>query len=111
PRRLAADIPLDVHSPGGAAGVISAGAPNDDLARGMRAGLVAIVCLADVPDQPVIRRDENNVLRAVRQPAAEELYQFHLDRLAWMDELLDRHGIRRPLAVGDLRPAHAAGPP
>src|SRR5262249_17025100 len=110
-RLLADNISNDVHTHGGATGVISAGAPNDDLSHGMRAGHVAIVCLADVPDQPVIRRDENNVLRAVRRPELGELYQFHLDRLAWMDELVARHGIRRALTVGDLRAAHAAGQP
>ena len=105
-RLLADHISIDVHSHGGATGVISAGAPNGDLARGMRAGRVAIVCLADVPDQPLLRRDAQNVLRAVRQPAAGELYQFHLDRLAWMDELVAGHGIRRALTVEDLRAAH-----
>ncbi|HMB36482.1 MAG TPA: hypothetical protein VKV41_20740, partial [Methylomirabilota bacterium] len=110
-RLLADHISIDVHSHGGATGVISAGAPNGDLARGMRAGRVAIVCLADVPDQPLLRRDAQNVLRAVRQPAAGELYQFHLDRLAWMDELVAGHGIRRALTVEDLRAAHAAGQP
>src|SRR5215471_5098556 len=110
-RLLADHISIDVHSHGGATGVISAGAPNGDLARGMRAGRVAIVCLADVPDQPVLRRDARNVLRAVRQPAVGELYQFHLDRLAWMDELVAGHGIRRALTVEDLRAAHAAGQP
>ena len=110
-RLLADHISIDVHTHGGANGVISSGAPNGDLARGMQAGRVAIVCLADVPDQPVLRRDEQQVLRAVCQPAPGQLYQFHLDRLAWMDELVARHGIRRALTVEDLRAAHAAGQP
>jgi len=110
-RLLADNISIDVHTHGGATGVIAESAPNGDLARGMQAGRVAIVCLADVPDQPVLRRDENKVLRAVRQPAPGQLYQFHLDRLAWMDELVARHGIRRALTVADLRAAHAAGQP
>ena len=110
-RLLAEHISVDVHTHGGATGVIAESAPNGDLARGMQAGRVAIVCLADVPDQPVLRRDENKVLRAVRQPAPGQLYQFHLDRLAWMDELVAYHGIRRALTVADLRAAHAAGQP
>ena len=110
-RLLADNISVDVHTHGGATGVIAAGAPNGDLARGMQAGRVAIVCLADVPDLPVLGRDENKVLRAVRQPAPGQLYQYHLDRLAWMDELVARHGIRRALTVGDLRATHAAGQP
>jgi membrane dipeptidase len=108
---LAENISIDVHTHGGATGVISSGAPNGDLARGMQAGRVAIVCLADVPDLPVLGRDENKVLRALRQPAPGQLYQYHLDRLGWMDELVARHGIRRALTVADLRAAHAAGQP
>jgi len=108
---LADNISIDVHTHGGATGVISKGAPNGDLARGMQAGRVAIVCLADVPDLPVLRRDQNKVLRALRQPAPGQLYQYHLDRLGWMDELVAHHGIRRALTVADLHAAHVAGQP
>jgi len=108
---LADNISVDVHTHGGATGVIAAGAPDGDLARGMQAGRVAIVCLADVPDLPLLGRDEQKVLRAVRQAAPGQLYQYHLDRLGWMDDLVARHGIRRALTVADLRAAHAAGQP
>jgi membrane dipeptidase len=77
----------------------------------MRAGRVAIVCLADVPDGPILGRDASNVLRALRVPAPGQLYAHHLDRLAWMDELVARHGIRRALTVDDVHAAHAAGAP
>src|SRR5262249_35425517 len=79
--------------------------------RGMQAGRVAIVCLADVPDLPLLGRDEQKVLRAVRQPAPGQLYQYHLDRLAWIDELVAHQGIQRALTVADLRAAHTAGQP
>jgi membrane dipeptidase len=108
---LAENISVDVHSHAGATGVVSRNAPNDDLARGMRAGRIAIVCLADVPDGPILGRNANNVLAAVRQPAPGELYRYHLDRLGWMDELSARHGVRRVLTVADLKAAHAAGQP
>ena len=108
---LADNISIDVHTHGGATGVIAAGAPNGDLARGMQAGRVAIVCLADVPDLPLLGRDEQKVLRAVRQPAPGQLYQYHLDRLAWIDELVAHQGIQRALTVADLRAAHTAGQP
>jgi membrane dipeptidase len=108
---LAENISVDVHSHAGATGVVSRHAPNDDLARGMRAGRITIVCLADVPDGPILGRNTNNVLAALRQPAPDELYRYHLDRLAWMDELSARHGIRRALTVADLKAAHAAGQP
>src|SRR5215470_3348045 len=42
-------ISVDVHSHGGATGITARGAaPSGDLARGMRAGGMATVCLADV---------------------------------------------------------------
>ena len=111
-RRLVRDsISIDVHSHAGATGVTSRNPPSDDLARGMRAGGIAIVCLADVPDGPILGRNANNVLAALRQPAPGQLYQHHLDRLAWMDELTARHGVRRALTVSDLTSAHAAGQP
>jgi membrane dipeptidase len=77
----------------------------------MRAGRIAVVCLADVPDAPILGRNAENVLAAVRQPQPGQLYQYRLERLTWMDELVARHGIRRALDVGDLKAAHAAGQP
>src|SRR5262249_22587286 len=37
--------------------------------------------------------------------------QYHLDRLAWMDELVAGHGVRRVLTAADIQSAHAAGQP
>jgi membrane dipeptidase len=105
------NISVDVHTHAGATGVTSRNAPSDDLASSMRAGGMAVVCLADVPDGPILGRGANNVLAAVRHPAPGQLYQYHLDRIAWMDELVARHGIRRALTVADLKAAHAAGQP
>src|SRR5213594_2606939 len=105
------NVSVDVHSHGGATGVTSRNPASDHLARCMRAGRIAIVCLADVPDGPILGRNANNVLAAVRQPQPGQLYQYHLDRLAWMDELVARHGIRRALTVADLKAAHVAGQP
>jgi membrane dipeptidase len=104
-------VSVDVHSHAGPTGVTSKKPPADDLASGMRAGRIAIVCLADVPDGPILGRNANNVLTVVRQPRPGQLYEHHLDRLAWMDELVARHGVRRALTVADLEAAHAAGQP
>ena len=104
-------ISVDVHTHGGPTGITSRNAPSDDLGRSMRAGRIAVVCLADVPDAPVLGRDANNVLRALRQPQPGQLYQYHLDRLGWMDTLVAKHGVRRALTVADLRSAHASGQP
>jgi len=104
-------VSVDVHTHGGATGVTSKSAPGGDLARGMRAGRVSVACLADVPDGPILGRNASNVLVALKQPAPGQLYQHHLERLAWMDELVARHGVRRALTVADLEAAHAAGQP
>src|SRR6266576_1826936 len=99
-------ISVDVHSHAGPTGVISRGTPNDDLARGMRAGGMATVCLADVPDGPLLGRRPNGSLGATREPAPGELYRYHLDRLGWIDELVAKHGVRRALTAADLKAAH-----
>jgi len=60
--------------------------PTDDLARSMRARHLATVCLADVPDGPLLGRNAAGVLAAVRQATLGELSRSPLDRLAWIDE-------------------------
>ena len=68
-------VSIDVHTHAGPNGVTSRTArPSDDLARGMRAGGIAVLCLADVPDGPILGRDASNVLRALREPEPGFLY-------------------------------------
>jgi membrane dipeptidase len=105
------NISIDVHTHGGPTGITSRNAPSDDLARSMRAGAMAVVCLADVPDGPILGRNANNVLTVARQPKPGQLYQYHLERIGWMDELVARYGIRRALTAADLKAAHAAAQP
>jgi membrane dipeptidase len=104
-------ISVDVHSHAGPTGIIARTPPTDDLAKGMRAGRLATVCLADVPDGPLLGRNAAGVLAAVRQAAPGQLYRYHLDRLAWIDELVARRSVRRALTPADLVAAHAAGEP
>jgi membrane dipeptidase len=77
----------------------------------MRAGSLAVACLADVPDGPVLGRNAEGVLAALRTPKPGELYRHHLERLAWMDEMVTNHGLRRALCAADLEGAHKAGQP
>ena len=104
-------ISVDVHSHGGKTGIISKVPPSNDLADAMRAGSLAAACLADVPDWPVLGRTAEGALVAIRAPEPGELYRYHVDRLAWMDELVTRHGARRALCAADLEAAHKAGHP
>ena len=106
------NISIDVHTHAGANGITSRTArPSDEIARQMRTGRIAVLCLADVPDGPILGRNANNVLVALRTPEPGFLYAYHLDRLAWVDELVAQHGIRRALTAADLRAAHVAGQP
>jgi membrane dipeptidase len=51
------------------------------------------------------------VLAALRTPEPGQLYNYHLGRLDWADEMVARHGLRRALSAADLEAAHAAGQP
>ncbi len=104
-------ISVDVHTHGGTTGLTSKAPPSDDLATTMRAGSLAAVCLADVPDSPILGRNPAGVLAAVRTPAPGELYRKHLEGLDWVDAMVARHGMRRALTAADLEAAHRAGEP
>jgi membrane dipeptidase len=104
-------ISVDVHTHGGKTGITSKAPPSDDLANAMRAGSLAVACLADVPDGPILGRNAQGVLAALRTPEPGELYRHHLERLAWMDEMVTNHGLQRALCAADLEGAHKAGQP
>ena len=108
---LRASISVDVHSHGGTTGITSKAPPSDDLAKGMRAGSLAVVCLADVPDGPILGLNAAGVLGATRTPEAGLLYRHHVERLGWIDELVANHGLRRSVSAAELQAAHAAGQP
>jgi membrane dipeptidase len=100
---LRKSVSVDVHSHGGKTGITSKVPPNDELANAMRAGSLAIACLADVPDGPILGRNTEGVLAATRTPEPGELYRHHLERLAWMDEMVAKNGLRRALTAADIR--------
>src|ERR1700692_374715 len=104
-------ISMDVHTHGGKTGITSKAPPSDDLANDMRTGSLAVACLADVPDGPVLGRNAEGALAVVRPPQPGQLYGHHLERLAWMDELVSNHGVRRALCAADLEAAHKSGHP
>jgi membrane dipeptidase len=108
---LRRSISVDVHTHGGKTGISSEAPPSGDLADHMREGSLAVACLADVPDGPILGRDAAGALSALRTPTPDELYRHHLERLAWMDELVANHGVRRALCAADIEAAHKAGEP
>jgi membrane dipeptidase len=110
-RVLRKSISIDVHTHGGKTGITSKAPPNDDLTHAMRAESLAVACLADVPDGPVLGRNSDGVLAAVRTPEPGQLYRHHRERFAWIDEIVANHGLRRALSAADLEAAHKAGEP
>jgi membrane dipeptidase len=108
---LRKSISVDVHTHGGPTGITSQAPPSDDLATGMRAGSLAVACLANVPDGPILGRNAAGVLTALRSPEPGLLYRHHLERLGWIDEMVANHGLRRALTAADLKAAHQAGAP
>jgi len=111
------NISIDVHTHAGANGITSRTArPSDELARQMRTGRIAILCLADVPDGPILGRNAQNVLVALRTPEPGFLYAYHLDRLAWVDELVasplpsDADGLSGPIGLGFRVPLLVVSP-
>jgi membrane dipeptidase len=70
---LRKSISVDVHTHGGTTGITSQAPPNDVLASGMRAGSLAVACLADVPDGPILGRNTAGVLAALRMPEPGQL--------------------------------------
>jgi membrane dipeptidase len=108
---LRKSISVDVHTHGGTSGITSISRPSDDLANAMRAGSLAVACLADVPDGPILGRNAAGVLGALRTPEPGQLYKHHLERLAWVDEMVANHGLIRALTAADLAAAHKAGQP
>jgi membrane dipeptidase len=108
---LRRSISVDVHTHGGKTGITSKAPPNDDLANAMQAGSLAVACLADVPDGPILARNAEGALAAVRTPLPGQLYKHHLERLAWIDEMVANHGLRRALSAADLVASHKAGQP
>ncbi|MBC8752734.1 peptidase M19 [Paraburkholderia sp. WC7.3b] len=77
----------------------------------MRAGSLAAVCLSEIPDEPLLGRNSAGVVCITRSPRPGELYEHHLERLAWADDMVTHHGLRRALRAADLESAHAAGQP
>jgi membrane dipeptidase len=73
---LRVSISVDVHSHGGSTGIASKAPPNGDLANAMRGGLLAVACLAVVPDWPVLGRSPEGALAAIRAPQPGELYRY-----------------------------------
>ena len=102
-------ITVDAHSH--ARGLVFGPKMDDSLANGMREGMLSAVCLAHVPDGPVIGRNAAGVLGLVRTPAPGDLYKAHLGRLDWIDRFSTGYGVRRVTTLAELKDAKEKGEP
>jgi membrane dipeptidase len=107
------NVSVDVHTHGGPDGITSQAktGPTDEIPRGMRTGRIALLCLADVPDAPILGRNAQGVAIATRVPEPGLLWKYHLGRLDWVDELVAKQGVRRALTSADINAAHGSGQP
>jgi membrane dipeptidase len=102
-------ITVDAHSH--ARGMVFGPKMDDSLAASMREGMLSAICLAHVPDGPVIGRNGAGVLGMVRTPEPGFLYKAHLERLDWMDRFASGQGMRRATTLAELQDAKARGEP
>lgn len=110
PALLEATLSVDLHSH--AAGANASAVPKFDLAAHMKAGRMSAVCLCHSADGPVIRRTTGGGrMRATREPQPGELYRHTQARLAFMDDLVSKRGMKRVLSPQHLDAAKAAGQP
>ena len=88
---LRKSISVDVHTHGGKTGVTSKAPPNDNLANAVRAGSLAVACLADVPDGPVLGRNADGVVAAVGRPTGQLCGAIPGAQTAFGTNRLSRH--------------------
>jgi len=109
---LAGALTIDIHSHGGRAigrRNVPEKAPFTPLAEPMRAGGMAVVCLAMVADTPVLEVVDRRI-RATRDPAPGELYEWSRMSFERLTALTSEQGIHVVTDLARLRAAPAAGP-
>jgi len=107
---LRKSISVDVHTHGGKNGITSKAPPNDDLANAMRAGSLAVACLAERPGWPILARNAEGALAPSDIRAGPALR--HQSRTSSLDGRDGRQS--RPASCpcrGRPRAAHKAAQP
>jgi membrane dipeptidase len=97
-----------MHSHAG--GFIHADTEPDLVADAMRAGGMAVACLAIVADAPTTKVLADHRIHPVRDPSPGELYAWGKASFARLLRLAQAQGLRALGSTADLRGAPAAGP-
>jgi len=101
-------LTVDMHSHAG--GFIRPGSTPDTVVDAMRAGGMAVACLAIVSDSPTHKVFPDHTIHPVREPEPGELYAWSTASFARVLKLAQDQGARIVGSTGELRAAPDAGP-
>lgn len=101
-------LTVDMHSHGG--GFIREDTTADPVVDSMRAGGLAVACLAIVADSPTHKIFPDRTIHPVREPDPGELYAWSKASFARVLRLAQGQGARVVSSTADLRAAPAGGP-
>ncbi|MBV9552531.1 MAG: peptidase M19, partial [Alphaproteobacteria bacterium] len=101
-------LTIDIHSHGG--GFIGESTAPDPVVEAMRAGGVAVACMAIVADSPTNKIFPDGTIHPVREPSPGELYAWGKASFGRLLRLAQAQGARLVGSSADLRAAAAGGP-
>jgi membrane dipeptidase len=101
-------LTVDMHSHGG--GIIREDIIPDPVVDAMRAGGMAVACLAMVSDVPATKVLADHRIHPVRDPEPGELYAWSKGAFGRVLRLAQAQGARLVGSTADLRAAPAGGP-
>jgi membrane dipeptidase len=104
---------VDVHSHAGGIigfGLVQKGGPLSPIADSMREGGMAVACLAAVADSPLTRFTPDRRLRAFRDPAAGELYDYAQLSFRRIHDLAAQDGLPIISSAAELAEARSGRP-
>ncbi len=112
-RLLASGLTIDIHSHAGRAigrTNVPEGKPFTPVAAPMRDGGMSVICLAMVADTPTLELTPERRIRAMRDPAPGELYQWSRLSFARLAALVADQKLGVVTDAATLKAAPAAGP-
>jgi len=105
---IAAGVTIDIHSHAGR--INRPRSPLESVAAPMRAGGMAVICLAIVADGPTLQVLPDRRIAAFRDPAPGELYRWSATAFARVEALMDEQGLAVVSDAAALQQARTGGP-